>query len=205
LGSSANLHFAEGAEREKNLDEAKRFIDLAQQVGCPYIRVFPNNFPKGQEKKQTLDLIVKGLLQLGDYAKGKEVTVLMETHGDVVKIDDLETIMHAAEHANVGLVWDVSNMWTVTKEPPAAAYDRLKKYIRHIHVKDAKVAGDKLTYTFLGEGNVPIFEAINALVKNGYKGYYSFEWEKMWHPEIAEPEIALAHYPTVMKKHFKKL
>src|ERR1700733_27250 len=27
LGSSTNLHFAEGAEREKNLEEARRFID----------------------------------------------------------------------------------------------------------------------------------------------------------------------------------
>src|SRR5215204_6794225 len=32
LGSSANLHFPEGAEREKNLAEARRFIELAQQV-----------------------------------------------------------------------------------------------------------------------------------------------------------------------------
>src|SRR5687767_13890803 len=32
LGSSANLHFAEGPERDKNIDEAKRFIDLAQQI-----------------------------------------------------------------------------------------------------------------------------------------------------------------------------
>ena len=30
LGSSAALHFTEGAERQKNIDAAKRFIDLAQ-------------------------------------------------------------------------------------------------------------------------------------------------------------------------------
>jgi hypothetical protein len=38
--------------------------------------------------------------------------------------------------------------------------------------------------------------------RDGYKGYYSFEWEKLWHPEIAEPAIALAHYPGAMKKLF---
>ena len=26
---------------------------------------------------------------------------------------------------------------------------------------------------------------------DGYKGYYSFEWEKLWHPEIAEPGNSL--------------
>jgi hypothetical protein len=50
---------------------------------------------------------------------------------------------------------------------------------------------------------VPIFEAIDALAKSGYKGYYSFEWEKLWHPEILEPEVALADYPKAMKKHFE--
>lgn len=203
LGSSANLHFAEGAEREKNLAEARSFIDLAQQINCPYVRVFPNRFPKEQDRNTTIGLIVKGLLELGDYAKGKNVSVLMETHGDVVKIEDLEKIMRSATHPNIGLVWDISNMWTVTKEPPAEAYKKLKKYIRHTHIKDAKLADDKLQYKLLGQGDVPIFEAIGALSKGGYKGYYSFEWEKMWHPEIAEPEIAIADYSKVMKKHFK--
>lgn len=203
LGSSANLHFAKGAERDKNLAEARNFIDLAQQINCPYIRVFPNKFPKEQEKNTTLDLIITGLLELGDYAKGKNVAVLMETHGDVVKIEDLEKIMRSATHPNVGLVWDISNMWTVTKEPPVEAYQKLKKYIRHTHIKDAKLADDKLQYKLLGQGDVPIFEAIDVLAKGRYQGYYSFEWEKMWHPEIAEPEIAIADYSKVMKKHFK--
>ncbi|MGV3657702.1 MAG: sugar phosphate isomerase/epimerase family protein, partial [Chitinophagaceae bacterium] len=203
LGSSANMHLPDGEEREKNMAEAKRFIDLAQQIGCPYVRVFPNNFPKEADKKTTVERIAKGLLELGDYAKGKNVTVLMETHGDVIWVDDIETIMQKATHPNVGLVWDVTNMWAFTKEPPNEAYQKLKKYIHHIHVKDAKVDNGKLQYTLLGEGDVPIFEAIDAMMKNGYKGYYSFEWEKLWHPQLPEPEVALGHFPTVIKKHLK--
>ncbi|MEO6730872.1 MAG: sugar phosphate isomerase/epimerase family protein [Ferruginibacter sp.] len=203
LGSSANLHFADTATRQKNLDEGKRFIDLAQQIKCPYVRVFPNNFPKEQDKKATIDLITKGLVQLGEYAKGSDVMVLMETHGDVVKIEDLEKIMQAANHPQVGLIWDISNMWTVTKEPVAEAWNKLKKHIRHTHIKDAKMADGKLQYTFLGQGEVPIFEAIKLLAKEGYNGYYSFEWEKLWHPEIAEPALAFADYARVMKRQLK--
>jgi sugar phosphate isomerase/epimerase len=203
LGSSATLHFAAEAERKKNLDDGKRFIDLAQKINCPYVRVFPNNFPKEQEKHTTMDLIAKGLLELGDYAKDKNVTVLMETHGDLVRIEDLEKIMTSAMHPNVGLVWDISNMWSVTKEPPQEVYKKLGKYIHHTHIKDAKIAGDKLQYVLMGKGDVPIFQAIDILSAGGYKGYYSFEWEKMWHPEIDEPEIALADYPKAMKQHFK--
>ena len=203
LGSSATLHFAEGAERQKNIDEGKRFIDLASQINCPYIRVFPNNFPKEQDKTATIDLIIKGLLELGDYAKEANVTVLMETHGDVVKSEDLEVIMRSSEHPNVGLVWDACNMWMVTKEAPAVVYQKLKKYIRHTHIKDLTMVDGKAQYRLLGKGESPIFEVISLLKKDGYKGFYSFEWEKLWHPEIDEPEVALADYSKVMIKQLK--
>ena len=203
LGASAEMHHADASLRKKNLDEAKRFIQLAQELSCPFIRVFPNNFPKEQERNETIDLIVKGLIELGDYAKKYGVTVLMETHGDVVEISDLEMIMQLVAHPNAGLVWDIVNMWSATKEPPAEVYGKLKKYIRHAHIKDLKMVDGKENYVLLGKGETPIFEAIDLLDKDGYKGYYSFEWEKLWHPEIAEPEIALADYPKAMMQHFK--
>jgi sugar phosphate isomerase/epimerase len=202
LGSSTNLHIREAEERKKNLDEARRFIDLANMVHCPYVRVFPNKIPDQNQKDKTIDLMVSGLLELGEFAKQKNVFVLMETHGDLVQSDDILRIMQSVNHSHVGLVWDVANMWTITKEPPVEVYQKLKKYIRHTHLKDATVVDGKITYRLLGEGEVPIFEAIDELVKNGYKGYYSFEWEKLWHPELADPEIAFAHFSSVMRKHF---
>lgn len=202
LGSSANLYTSEPTERKKQLDEAKKFIDLAHKINCPYIRVFPNDLPKEQDRNATFDLITQGLIELGNYAKGSGVTVLMETHGDLVQSNDLQKIMQSADGPNTGLVWDVTNMWVITKEPPATVYKKLKPYIRHTHIKDAKLVDGKIEYTFLGKGEVPIFEAIDLLSNDGYKGYYSFEWEKLWHPEIAEPDIAIADYANAMKKHF---
>jgi sugar phosphate isomerase/epimerase len=203
LGSSAILHFPEGADRQKNLDEGKRFIDLANDIQCPFIRVFPNNFIQPQDKQTTIHLIADGLITLAEYAKGSGVSVLMETHGDLVKTGDIEMVMQGASHPHTGLVWDITNMWAITKEPPAEAYKKLKPYIRHTHIKDARIAEGKIQYTFLGKGEVPLAEAMKALITGGYKGFYSFEWEKLWHPELEEPETALAHYPTAMKTYFK--
>ena len=204
LGSSATLHYADPATRLKNLDEGRRFIDLAEQLECPFIRVFPNEFPKDQEKEATLDLMIKGLLELADHAKGSNVSVLIESHGDLVKISDLETVMKAARHPNSGMIWDVTNMWTITHQPPVEAYKVLHPYIRHTHIKDAKVVDGKIQYVLLGKGEVPIFEAIDALTKGGYKGYCSFEWEKLWHPEIGDSATALADYTRAMEAHFKQ-
>jgi sugar phosphate isomerase/epimerase len=164
-----------------------------------------NRGPKDQDRSQTIELIVKGLVELGDYAKEKNVSVLLESHGEVVYTADLMSIMEKADHPNVGLVWDAYNMWSVTKEPPVQVYASLKKYIRHTHIKDAKLINGKEQYVLLGTGTSPIFEAVDALAKDHYSGYYSFEWEKLWHPEIDEPEIAIADYPKVMQRHFEGL
>ena len=215
LGSSAELHHADAATRQKNLDEARRFIDLAQQLHCPYVRVFPNKFPKEQERAATRELIVAGLKELGAYARHSGVVVLMETHGDLVASAEIEEIMRSVDDKNTGLIWDVYNMWSITRERPSDVYPRLKPYIRHTHIKDGKTVGGhdengrivdgKEQYLFLGQGDSPIFEAIGLLYESGYKGFYSFEWEKLWHPEIAEPELALADYPKKMKSFFSKL
>ena len=72
------------------------------------------------------------------------------------------------------------------KEPPEEVYAVLKPYIRHVHIKDLKIVDGKQQYVLLGTGIVPIFQAIDLLYANQYPGYYSFEWEKLWHPEILE-------------------
>ena len=202
LGSSTELHHANPIKRKAQLDDAKRFIDLASKLDCPFIRVFPNDLPKDQNDDETIDLITKGLLELGDYAKGSSVTVLLESHGKVIQADILLKIMKASEHPNIGMIWDIFNMWSVTKESPTFVYQQLHQYIRHTHIKDANLVNGKEEYVLLGKGETPLAEAIKALTKGGYKGYYSFEWEKLWHPEIQEPEIAIPDFSIAIKKYF---
>lgn len=204
LGSSVELHHTNEVERQKNMDEAKRFIELAEKIGSPFVRVFPNKLPDGDEREKVIALIIKNLIELGEFSKGTKVSVLMETHGDAVKTTELKKIMETASHQKVGLVWDIVNMWSVTKEPPSQVYPQLKKYIRHTHIKDLKIIDGKEQYVLLGQGEAPIFEAIDLLYNDGYKGFYSFEWEKLWHPEIAAPEIAIADYSKTMRKHFER-
>ncbi|UHG91947.1 sugar phosphate isomerase/epimerase family protein [Spirosoma oryzicola] len=202
LGASTQLHHADAATRQRHLDEAKRFITLADQLACPYVRVFPNDIPKNEERRPTIDRITQGLTELADYAKGSQVSILLETHGDGVQPNELVGMMQAVKSPKVGLIWDVFNMWSVTKEPPAQAYATLKPYIRHVHIKDAKLVNGAYHYVPLGQGESPIFDAITALADGGYKGYYSLEWEKMWHPDLEEPEVVFPQYPKIFNQFY---
>jgi sugar phosphate isomerase/epimerase len=205
LCTSTELHTADETLRRRQFDDAKKQIDLAQALGCPFIRVFPNLLPKDGSKEAALDRIAKGLLELGDHARGSQVSVLMETHGDLIETALLKQVMETAKHPHTGLVWDFYNMWSVTREPPARVYDQLKDYIRHTHIKDGRIIDGKERLTMLGKGEAPVLETLRALERGGYKGYYSFEWEKWWHPEIEAPELAIADYPKTMRGFFKKL
>jgi sugar phosphate isomerase/epimerase len=202
LGSSAKMHLAERVARQQQLDDAKRFIDLAHDLDCPNVRVFPDDLPKEQDTRKTLDLIAQGLLELGRFASGTGVNVLLESHGKVVSSDLVLDIMQAAKHPNVGLIWDVVNMWVATGEKPSQVCRALFPYIRHVHLKDLKLVNGKEQYVMLGQGEAPLSEAIKALRAAGYQGYFSYEWEKLWHPDLEEPEVALPAYPKAIQQYF---
>src|SRR6516164_7914047 len=64
LGASAQMHEPDPAKRAKHMDEARRFIDLAHELHAPYIRVFPNQFVPGEDKRVTFARISDGLHEL---------------------------------------------------------------------------------------------------------------------------------------------
>src|SRR2546428_3907839 len=82
LGASAQMHDMDPVKHAAQLDEARRFIDLAHALGAPYVRVFGNEYVKDVPRDAMLAHIAGALHELGDYAKGKGVEVIIESHGD---------------------------------------------------------------------------------------------------------------------------
>ncbi len=163
------------------------------------IRVFPDTIPDGQDRTQTLDLITSGLINLADYAKDSKVQVLLEPNGDFATTDDLDLLMKNAGHPGVGILWNVSFMWLTARESPALVYDRLKPYIRHTHIKDLKLINGKAegvpSYdVLLGEGDIPVAEAINISTNKSIPDPIVANGRNSGTTGIREPEIALAHF-----------
>ncbi len=203
LGASAQMHDMDPAKHAAQLDEARRFIDLAQALGAPYVRVFGNEYVAGVPRDQMLAHIAGALHGLGDYANGKGVTVLIESHGAFTDSPALLEILQKADSPNVALLWDAHHTFVSGKEQPEDTVRQLGRFIRHTHLKDSVPAGNDRRYVLTGTGEVPVKRQIAALAKIGYRGFYSFEWEKRWHPEIEEPERAIAHYATVASEYLR--
>lgn len=203
LGASSRMHEAEATARAAQLDEGRRFIDLAHELGVPYVRVFGDKLVPGEPKEKTIDRVVEGLRTLGEHAKGSGVSVLIESHGDFARSADLKTILTAVNLPTVALLWDAHHTVVLGKESPAETWRALGSFVRHTHLKDSRPEGDGVRYVLTGEGTVPVLETVRVLQEGGYAGYYCFEWEKKWHPELEEPEIAFPHYARTMSGYLR--
>lgn len=52
---------------------------------------------------------------------------------------------------------------------------------------------------------MPVRELLQLLDGGGYAGWISVEWEKRWHPEIEEPEVALPQHLSLLSKWLTEL
>jgi sugar phosphate isomerase/epimerase len=208
LGASAQMHVAEPAERAKQLADARRFIDLASSLEVPYVRVFGNELKGSRE--EVIARVADGLHQLGEYAAPKGVTVIIESHGDFVQSPLLKEVLTGANSKGVALLWDAHHTYVDGHEEPEHTLAELGAWIRHTHLKDSVPDGKGRKYVLTGKGDVPVERQVQALRKlqtngrMGYTGYYCFEWEKMWHPDIAEPEVAFPDYAKVMTGYLEE-
>jgi sugar phosphate isomerase/epimerase len=204
LGASSRMHETDPAVRAAQLDEGRRFIDLAARLKVPYVRVFGDRVPPGDTKAATVPRVVDGLRTLGEHAKGSGVSVIIESHGDFTDSTSLLEILEGAAMPNVALLWDAHHTFVAGKEDPALTFKMLGSYVRHTHLKDSKPEGTGVRYVLTGTGTVPVKETVGVLARNGYRGYYCLEWEKAWHPEIEEPEVAFPHYAELMSRHLSE-
>jgi sugar phosphate isomerase/epimerase len=75
----------------------------------------------------------------------------------------------------------------------------LKDRIKFIHVKDSEIINDSIKYRMVGNGDVPVKEALTLLNRNNYTGYVSLEWVKRWCMDLEDPGIVFSHYVNYVK------
>jgi sugar phosphate isomerase/epimerase len=201
VSSSAQMYVEDPEKRDKQLADARRFIDLASTLEAPYVRVFGGKAESDKSPAPddaTKARVAAGLRELGKYAGPKSVTVIIESHDHFTASATLKDVLRAADSEHVGLLWDAHHTFAASNEDPESTVHQLGSWIRHTHLKDSIGNGLDRKYVLTGRGNVPIQRQIEALRSIHYKGFFCFEWEKLWHPDIDDPEIAIADYARVV-------
>jgi len=208
LDTSCRFNFSDPEERKQQVATLLNWIRLAQEVQVPRLRVFGGqesgrngSTPSGDEENAW---VAASLRSAAPEAEQASVTIMLETHDAFSSARRVATVLQAVHSPSVAALWDSHHPYRVG-ETVEEVIKVLGPYIALVHVKDARrVPGESAwQLVLMGEGEVPVREQLKVLEQYGYNGYVSVEWEKKWHPEIAEPEVALPQHIAWLKSVFE--
>jgi sugar phosphate isomerase/epimerase len=186
--------------------ELARFLELASDWESSLVRVFGGALAADEAARhEQLRAAARVLESAVPLAERLGVAIGVETHdafsASAVVAELLALIDPVAVGSGaVGAVWDSHHPHRMG-ETPAEVYANLGPRILLAQVKDARrLAGGDWQLVLLGEGEGPVREMLGLLVAGGYPHWISVEWEKRWHPEIEEPEVALPQHLELLTK-----
>ena len=202
VDTSCRFHFPDPNERSRWIEEGARMSDLAAELGAPGIRVFGDKIQPGADRDSTRTWIADSLRELSDRIANNGVAVWLETHGDFASAPETNAILAEATSKSVGVIWDPANCWIESNESPQQGADKMRDTLRHVHIKDLQRNQTNWEPVLTGEGAFPLFELRSALRQIGFKGFLSFEWEKKWHPDIPDANVALPHFARWFRENW---
>ena len=181
--------------------ELNRFLELASDWECPLVRVFGGGLSDDEWlRRRQLAAAARVLEAAIPLAEWAGVAIGVETHDAFSSAAQVAELLAMVDSPRVGAVWDSHHPHRLG-ERPGDVYDLLGRRLLLAQVKDAKRAAgsaDAWQLTLLGQGEVPVREMLDLLTAGGYQGWISVEWEKHWHPEIEEPELALPQHRELL-------
>ncbi len=201
VDTSLRLGALAGNKRAEQLDEAETMFTIAQGLGAPYTRVFAGELEGRAPTQADFPLFREQLATFAELAQSFGVKVLLETH-DTCSTGRSVADLWASGSSEIpaGVLWDVLQSYR-HGESFAETLSAVGERTELVHIKDSgELSPDAFDLKLIGEGVIPIREAVAQLQARGYDGYLSLEWEKGWHPELEEPEVALPHYVQAMRR-----
>ncbi|WP_372351399.1 sugar phosphate isomerase/epimerase family protein [Streptomyces sp. KL116D] len=187
LGVAGYARVAAPGEDGPVLDDVRALVDLARDLGAPYVRVFPGGGDE-QGPEEADATAARRLGVAAEYAADRGVRVLLETHDSHRTGAAASRIVGPVGHRNVGVLWDVMHTW-LGGEQPVASYAALSPYLGYVQVKDIAGPDDK-TPLALGAGVLPLAECVEVLSREGWDGWLCWEYEARWYEAAAPlPEL----------------
>lgn len=182
FGTTCEFHSPDPAIRQKHIETANAFIDLAHDTGALGIKVRPNGLPEGVPREKTIATIGGCLREIGELGHRKGVEIWMEVHGRDTQVPTVSAaIMKAANHSNVGVCWN-SNPTDIVDGTIKPSFDLLRPWIKNVHINELA-------------GPYPYRELFRLLRQTKYERYTLCEAQ-----ESKEPERFLRWYAALWRE-----
>jgi len=178
-------------EYDDNIEKLKRLMERAHILGCRTIRGF-SFFTDGSFDERIDEIIDKFQLPLR-MIEEEDIQLLLEPDPSVFTTNHrkLSKLIDLLGSNRIGAVYDPGNgIYDPDFEKPYPdGFNEIKNFIRHVHVKDARLVDGKPESVKIGTGWVPYAEIFKALNAMGYEGYVVLETH--YRPKSRIPEELL--------------
>jgi sugar phosphate isomerase/epimerase len=154
----------------------RRAFEIAGRTGARIIRVF--SYWRTVEPAACFDRIVAELRDLADQATAHGVIIGIENEHacNIGTGAEAGRLLAAVDHPNLKLVWDPANAVVGGEKAFPDGYGRIPvSRIQHVHAKDCTMDGHKPNWCRIGDGVVGWRAQMDALVRDGYRGWISLE------------------------------
>ncbi len=152
LGQKLNPSAFDAAVRAKAIDNVKRGIDEAYQLGASSVRVLSGKDPGDEKREEAKKIFIDTLKEWCEYAKQQgDINIYMKIFDrDIDKAALIGHFKDAAdvaaqvykEYKNFGVLSDLSH-FPLLRESPAEAIPLVMKYPMHFHIGNCVVADRK--------------------------------------------------------------
>jgi sugar phosphate isomerase/epimerase len=136
FGTVCEFHSPDAAERRRQVEIGKTFIDLAHDTGAIGIKVRPEALPEGVPAEVTIEHIAGCLRELSDYGEPKNIEIWVEVHGPgTADPNVMAEMMEKTKRKNVGVCWN-TNDTDVVNGSVKSGFDALRPWLKNIHMRD---------------------------------------------------------------------
>ena len=188
-------------EQQRVFKEAEILCRFAKDIGAPTIQLNAFESLNAFSTEDNIQLTAKNIRSIADI--GREHGIRFQYEGaawtPIATLEDYYRLLDAVGRDNFGFVLDTWHLWACRGATLEQISQVDKSLIYNVHLSDGKRPAEgqpwvderELRGFYIGEGDIPMQEWVDALLQTGYDGFFSGEFlnDQLWehdHYEVAE-------------------
>jgi sugar phosphate isomerase/epimerase len=166
--------FAEGKERQDQIVALKRWIDAAEILGAPVIRIFAGHKKEGTTEAQSHSLMVSAIEECCEYAGQHGIYLALENHGGpTATAEGLLKFVRDVQSPWFGVNMDTGNFHS---DKIYEELEQIAPYALNVQVKVVTTEPDK-------ESKPTDYVRLARILKDAsYRGFIVLEFEEKGDP-----------------------
>ncbi len=171
---------ADAAARTQSLMDIKKFVDVADRLGAPHLRVFAGKLPSGASEKEAVGWVVETMKAACDYSGERGITLGIEDHSGISQRADVcLEIMRQVNSPYAGINLDITHFVPTATEDGYAQIEACIPYATNTHIREVFDDGTP----------IDMDRVWGMFAKAGFKGFMSAEFEGKEDPATGVPKL----------------